>query len=153
MKKTLLLLVALVLSGAAMSQTALGVRLGGGSAFNGEISGQFGMGSANRIEADLGFSSGQNWSYIGLTGVYQWRWDIANMWGWYVGPGVNIGFASSKDAGAGLGLAVCGQIGVEFTPNIPFQFTIDIRPSWHFLGRGDALGFGWGGALGVRYKF
>ena len=48
---------------------AIGVRFGLG----GELSYQHPLGSANRLEADLGISG---WG-VGLTGIYQWVWDLS----------------------------------------------------------------------------
>ena len=149
MKKALLLVVAIfTMSTMTIAQTNLGVRLGAGYGYGLELSGQFGMGS-NRLEADLGFSSYHNdWTYINLCGIWQWTWEISGPWGWYAGVGANLGVYSGEYDGFGLGVAA--QIGLEFNPNIPLQFTLDVRPNWGFVGYS---GFGWGAALGIRYKF
>lgn len=127
---------------------AIGVRLGGGNAlYNAEISGQIPVGN-NRIELDLGFSGNE---YINLAGIYQWTGPIAGNFGWYVGPGVNLGFCIHH----GFGIAAILQGGFEYDfSSIPLQLTLDARPSWDFIRREGCVykGFGWGVALGVRYR-
>lgn len=129
-------------------QQALGLRLGGGSVNGGEITYQKDLGSANRLEADLGFWGDADYSGIALTGIYQWVWDLEGLgdgFKWYAGPGAGL------RAYNGLGLGIHGQIGIEYTlAEVPLQFSLDARPGW-YVGGGD--GFGYGAALSIRYKF
>ncbi|MDD4922002.1 MAG: hypothetical protein PHS30_05935 [Bacteroidales bacterium] len=129
---------------AGAQKQALGLRVGGGSFFGAEVSYQKDLGSANRLEADLGLES----SGAALTGIYQWVWDlnsIADGVKWYAGVGAGVRL--SDNIGAGLN----GQIGIEYTlKEIPLQFSLDARPGWYF---GNSYGFGAGAALGIRYKF
>jgi hypothetical protein len=149
MKKALLVFMAVLgFAFAATAQNgAIGVRLGGGSALYGaEVSYQMPVGH-NRIELDLGFCGNE---YINLAGVYQWAGPIAGNFGWYVGPGVNLGFCLHH----GFGIAAILQGGVEYDfSSIPLQLTLDARPSWDFIRREGCVssGFGWGIALGIRY--
>lgn len=152
MKKLLLVLVAVMgLTFAANAQyngKAIGLRLGGGYYNGGEISFQMPMGS-NRAELDFGWA---NSDFASATGVYQWIGNITGNWGWFAGPGVNLGYCINH----GFGVAAVLEGGVEWDPNsIPFQFTLDIRPSWDFIKREGCAynGFAVGGALGIRYKF
>lgn len=153
MKKVLILLVTVVAFGfAANAQNAIGVRLGGGTAYGAEVSYQHALGAANRLEVDLGFSRSKD-NYINLAGIYQWCNKFGSSdFGWFIGGGLNLGHCANH----GFGVAVAFQIGLEFTPSsLPLQLTLDARPSWEFLlpeGCGYR-GFGWGGALGVRYRF
>lgn len=150
MKKVLaILLVCFAISTLISAQDkAIGVRLGGGSASGGEISFQMDMGSANRLEADLGFISNNNYNGISLTGVYQWVWDLdalAEGFRWYAGVGAGLRTFN------GMGLGLVGQLGIEYNfPTIPIQLSLDTRPGWYF---GGVHGFDGGAALGVRYKF
>ena len=152
MKKLLLVLVAVMgLTFAANAQyngKCLGLRLGGGNHYNGgEISYQLPMGS-NRAEFDLGWA---NSDFASATGVYQWIGNITGNWGWFAGPGVNLGYCINH----GFGVAAVIQGGIEFNPqSLPLQFTLDTRPSWDFLKRDGCAynGFSIGGALGIRYK-
>ena len=154
MKKIVLAIVAVFAMSTANAQIQdLGLRGGFGGGFGGEISAMWGMGG-NRLETDLGWAGGDHWSYINLNGVYQWTWDLGSNFGWFAGVGASVGIYSSDGAehyNSGLGLGVLGQIGLEFNPTaIPFQFTLDARPQWDFIGHS---GFGYGLALGVRYRF
>jgi len=151
MKKLLLVLVAVMgLTFAANAQyngKAIGLRLGGGYYNGGEISYQMPMGS-NRAELDFGWA---NSDFASATGVYQWLGNITGNWGWFAGPGVNLGYCINH----GFGVAAVLEGGVEWNPDgIPFQFTLDIRPSWDFIKREGCAynGFAVGGALGIRYK-
>ena len=153
MKKTMIILVAILMGSMASAQIQdLGIRGAFGSGFGGEISAMWGLGG-NRLETDLGWSGGKGWSYINLNGVYQWTWDLGSNFGWFAGVGASLGLysGSAENYTAGFGLGILGQIGLEFNPQaIPFQFTLDFRPQWDFIGHS---GFGYGGALGIRYRF
>jgi hypothetical protein len=151
MKKLLLVLVAVMgLTFAANAQyngKAIGVRLGGGYYNGGELSYQMPMGS-NRAELNLGWA---NSDFASATGVYQWLGNIKGEWGWFAGPGVNLGYCINH----GFGVAAVLEGGIEWNPEaLPLQFTLDIRPSWDFLKREGCAynGFAVGGALGIRYK-
>jgi hypothetical protein len=155
MKKVLLIMVAVLgMAFAANAQDNLGVRLGTGSYGHGaELSWQHALGDNNRLELDLGFNGLFNntnaYQFINLTGVYQWHWYIADKFGWYVGPGATIGIF--PDADKSFGIAVGGQIGIDYELPIPLQLSLDARPMWNFLGAYN--GFGWGACLGIRYMF
>jgi len=151
MKKLLLVLVAVMgLTFAANAQyngKAIGVRLGGGYYNGGELSYQMPMGS-NRAELNLGWA---NSDFASATGVYQWLGNIKGEWGWFAGPGVNLGYCINH----GFGVAAVLEGGIEWNPEaLPLQFTLDIRPSWDFIKREGCAynGFAVGGALGIRYK-
>ena len=153
MKKAFLILVAVIGLGFAANAQNLGFRLGtsnhGGGA---EISWQQGMGSNNRLELDLGFNglfSNSKYQFINLTGIYQWHWYIINGLGWYVGPGATAGIFPNSDSP--FGIAVGGQIGLDYDFYFPLQLSLDARPMWNFLGA--YAGFGWGACLGIRFRF
>lgn len=156
MKKIIIAIVAVfAMSTAASAQIQdLGIRGGFGGGFGGELSAMWGMGG-NRLETDLGWAGGNHWSYINLNGVYQWTWELGGEFGWFAGVGASVGIYSTDGNvdhyESGLGLGVLAQIGLEFNPSaIPFQFTLDVRPQWDFIGHS---GFGYGAALGIRYRF
>ncbi|HET9569853.1 MAG TPA: hypothetical protein VFP20_00370 [Bacteroidales bacterium] len=150
MKKIILaVLVTFALSASLSAQDkAIGLRLGGGSANGGEISFQKDLGTANRLELDLGFVGNSTYNGLSLTGVYQWLWDLKGLgegFRWYAGIGAGL------RAFNGLGLGLAGQLGIEYSfPSIPIQLSLDTRPGWYF---GGVNGFDGGAALGVRYKF
>ena len=157
MKKNFLVL-AIVLAGFFTAQAqvyphAIGLRFGGGTAFGGELSYQMGMGSSNRLELDLGWSGGKDYSYLNLAAIYHWNWNITEGLNWYVGPGANVGLYSHKYDDNGLMIGVGGQIGLEYDFNAhdaPILLSIDTRPMFN-LNRGNGLW--WGAALGIRYTF
>ncbi len=155
-KKVLIFLLGLFMCFTTKSQIdphAIGLRIGGGDNFGVEVSYQHGFSKKNRVELDLGFGGNDNYSRIGLAGIYHWAWNIGNEGlNWYVGPGAGLSINSGKnDHGDYVGLAIGGQIGLGFNFKIPLQLTLDTRPMWDFLADDDA--FGWGLALGVRYRF
>ena len=151
MKKIFLAIVAVFcMSTMVNAQNWIGVRGAFGSGYGAELSGQGRMGG-NRLETDLGWASGTNWSYINLTGIYQWTGAIAGPFGWFAGVGANLGLYSGSNADYnGFGLGLAAQVGLELNLSIPLQFTLDFRPQWDFIGHS---GFGYGGALGIRYRF
>lgn len=151
MKKIVVLLVAVFALGfAANAQEAVGVRLGGGQGYGAELSWQHGLGG-NRLEADLGISSGDNYTHFNLTGIYQWTGEIGSGFGWYGGLGLSLGYWSVVNK-SDFALAGVLQGGIEYTLSaIPLQFSLDIRPKLWLLPSTD---FHWGDiALGIRYKF
>lgn len=147
MKKMFLIAVLAIgfasVTNAQVDGNAIGIRFGNG----GEISYQHALGSANRLELDLGFGS---WAYGGvyLNGAYQWVWDLSALatgFNWYTGVGGALGINN------GLGLGVLGQLGIEYNFNIPIQLSLDWRPTFYLI---PGTHFGYDGiALGVRYKF
>ena len=154
MKKIIIAIVAVfAMSTAANAQIQdLGVRGAFGSGSGAELSAMWGLGG-NRLETDLGWAGNKHWSYINLSGIYQWTWNLAGDFGWFAGVGANVGLYTSdiEDYSDGLGLGILAQIGLEFNPSaIPFQFTLDFRPQWDFIGHS---GFGYGAAIGIRYRF
>mgnify|MGYP006265647793 CR=1 FL=1 len=53
-----------------ISDNAIGIRIGDNNGFGGEISYQRKLGSANRLEVDLGIRSNSNFSAFKATGLY-----------------------------------------------------------------------------------
>lgn len=153
MKKLLLVFVAVMgLAFAANAQhtgNAIGIRFNGGShAIGGEISWQTPL-AGNRLELDLGWA---NRDFFSLTGIYEWCGPIGGQFGWFVGPGVNLGFCINH----GFGAAIVAEGGIEWNPPaVPLQFTLDLRPSFDFIKREDCAynGFAFGGGFGIRYRF
>jgi len=155
---------------ANINPNAIGLRFGGGSLSGAEVNYQMAMGSANRLELGLSWStksdkiagsnSKYNTNYIGAFCAYQWHWNIDGGFNWYVGPGGGVGFWSwsynvggYKDDDSGMYLDVGGQIGIEYDFNAlgaPILLSLDARPLFGLL---NSSGFGWAAALGVRYTF
>jgi hypothetical protein len=153
------------ISFAQINPHAFGVRLGGGGyGGGGEFSYQHGLGDQNRFELDLGIRFGKftdngignDYSHIVFTGIYHWHWNITDGLNWYVGPGAQVGFWRYRtyDGDEGLTIAAGGQIGLEYDFNqhgAPILLSLDARPMWGVIGPGS--GFGYGGALGIRYTW
>lgn len=172
MKKCIIALLAVVLTSFADAQVnphAIGLRLGAGHYYNsggiaGEVSYQHGFGEKNRLEIDLGWRGNNGWGnnnhFLGLSGIYHWVWNLDGGLNWLVGPGAQIGFWSyrykidnQKYSESGVSLSIGGQLGIEYDFNdlgAPIQLSFDVRPMFNFINNG---GFGYGGALGVRYTF
>ena len=149
MKKIILSLVLAVTCLGFMNaqENAIGLRFIGDEISGVELSYQRNLCQKNRLEVDLGLNF--KGSGVRAAAIYQWVWDLsvlADGFKWYAGPGAQ---AFIYKGGAGIGIV--GNVGIEYTFNIPLQLSLDFRPGWFF---GDGDGFGWGGVgLGVRYKF
>ncbi len=124
---------------------AIRLRLG----YGGEVSFQQPLGSANRLELDLGL----NRYGFGLNGIYQWVWDlsaISDGFNWYAGVGASIG-SYNYYSNSPLNVGILGQIGLEYNFKIPIQLSLDYRPGFYLLNgfypSYDEI------CLGVRYKF
>ena len=148
--KKIILVAAMVLgfAAAAVAQPrALGLRGGYGI----EATYQHTLGS-NFVEADLGLYT---FNAVNLSATYNWMlvqpdWTDRGEWGVYAGPGANLGIGFN----GWFNVAVCGQVGLEYTFWFPLQLSLDIRPALGFS-TGDKP-FYFGGfypSLGVRYKF
>lgn len=160
MKKMILALALMVSLGSALQAqskgNAIGLRFGNG----GEISFQSALGSANRLELDLGLNRWNNdngSSGFGLSGIYQWVWGLDNLapgFKWYLGLGAQLGswnhYYNYNYQGVAIGLA--GQIGIEYNFTIPLQLSLDYRPVWYVLPNNYGGAYD-GVALAVRYKF
>lgn len=156
MKKLFLTLVVILgfgIASQAQVSSAIGIRGAFGNRYGAELSYQQALGSMNRLELDLGWYNSHDWNndYVNLTGIYQWVFNITGGLNWYAGLGANVGmWLNSKENNIGLGLDA--QLGIEYNiPSIPIQISLDARPQWDFLGA--ASGFGYAGALGIRYRF
>ena len=146
---------------AQVNPHAIGLRGGFGNfGSGGEVTYQHGMGSMNRLEVDLGWSGseglGYKYSHVGISGIYHWVWNLDGGLNWYLGPGAQLGFYSSKYNSNvdGLTLNVGGQLGIEYDLNmldVPILLSLDARPMWGFLGGTE--GFGYGAAFSARYTF
>ena len=105
MKKQLLsLFIGLTLTlsvGAQVNSNAIGLRGGlGNFGGGGEITYQKGLGSANRLEVDLGWRGSNNKYYYQHTAVsiiYHWVWNLDGGLNWYIGPGGQVGFYNYKN--------------------------------------------------------
>lgn len=142
---------------AQISKHAIGLRLGGGDGFGPEISYQHGLSDLNRLEFDLGLYTSSVYSAWGLSGIYQWVWDIESGFSWYAGAGGRIGSWSwdhNKYVGSegdGIFLSAAGNVGIEYSFPVGIQVSLDARPEIGLINHGDI--FRNNIAFSVRYKF
>ncbi len=136
MKKIILSFVLVfILAGTASAQVngkTIGLRFGGFNGYGGEISYQQPLSSANRMELDLGL----NYYGFGLSGVYQWVWDLSSLadgFDWYAGLGGSLGSYNRYYSNSPFNVGVLGQIGIEYNFNIPLQLSLDYRPGIYLL--------------------
>ena len=155
--KKIILVAAMVLgfAVAAVAQPrALGARFGNGL----ELSYQHSMGE-NFVSVDGGLGIdlyNANSLSVGATAIYNFmiakpQWTSEGEWGFYAGPGANVGLGIGSPAH--FNLAAAGAVGLEYTFWFPLQLSIDFRQQLGYsIGAGrfyapSSIG------LGVRYRF
>lgn len=126
-----------------ISKNAIGLRLGDANGFGASISYQRAIMETNRIEANFGWSDGNDDDGIKLIGLYEWVWNLDGNFNWYAGPGA--GFASYASA------IVTGVAGIEYHFDFPLLISLDVRPEFGFDDDEDNLKFDVG--LSARYQF
>ena len=162
MKKIFLSLITLIILGrlatAQVADHAIGLRFGSGDGFGTEISYQHGLGSFNRMELNLGFSSSHensnyynSWSF---TGLYHWVWKLDKQLYWYAGPGGKIGGFShdqnfNNTYNDGFFLAAAGDLGIEYVFPVGIQLALNARPEIGLINHGSGINVG----FAVRYQF
>ncbi len=139
-----------------ISKNALGLRLGDSDGFGAEISYQTALTSDTRLEFDLGWRDGKNYSAYKLVGLHQWVMPLDGNFNWYVGAGAGIGnwswdndFPGDDDDGVFALLA--GDIGIEYNFDIPLLISLDFRPELGLSNFNNDVDFDI--ALGLRYQF
>ena len=162
MKKLFLLAIAsfgftALLGAQNISPNAIGLRLGDSNGFGTEISYQRGLSDNNRLEFDLGWRSGNNFDGFKLTGLYQWVWNLDGNFDWYAGVGGGLASFDDDNYGSDSFIFAAGDIGIEYSFEIPLQISLDFRPEFGFGNNYDKnydnsdLDFDIG--LGIRYLF
>ena len=141
-----------------ISDNALGLRLGGASAFGAEVSYQRALVENNRLELDLGWRNASDFDAFKLTGIYQWVWNIDGGFNWYAGPGAGIGSVNDKRptqyrGNDGVFLFLAGDIGIEYNFDIPLLLSLDFRPEFGFNDYSVIDQFSPDVALSLRYQF
>ena len=136
-----------------IADNAIGLRLGDSDGFGAEVSYQRALGDNNRLEADLGWRSGNNYDGFKLTGLYQWVWQLDGNFNWYAGAGGGLGSYSfdNNDFDDETFVFLVGDIGIEYNFDIPLLLSLDLRPELGFGDFRDDLDFDI--ALGIRYQF
>lgn len=133
---------------------AIGLRLNSGDGYGTEISYQYGISNLNRMEFDLGVHSDTQYNSWGLAGIYQWVWNIDGGFNWYAGFGGRIGslnWDKNYDDDDGLFLSAVGDIGIEYAFPVGIQLSLDARPEFGLINRGDSYSSNI--ALSIRYQF
>ena len=160
MKKTILAVLIAICSSAfvnaqEISNNAIGLRFGGNDGLGTEITYQKKLTNVNRLEADLGFRSHNDYDAFKLTGIYQWVWNIDGGFNWYAGFGASVGSWSIDNEivdDSGVFLNADGNVGIEYSFDAPILISLDVRPEIGLTsdyGNGTALDL----ALSVRYQF
>jgi hypothetical protein len=158
MKKIILVLITCIgLSFTSKAQdiadNAIGLRLGGGDGFGTEVSYQRFLGGNNRLEVDLGWRSGNDFDGFKLIGLYQWVWVLEGDFNWYAGVGGGLGSYDDNrfNNGSETFVVAAGNVGIEYSFDIPLMLSLDFRPELGFGNINDDLNFDI--ALGIRYQF
>lgn len=144
----------LLASAQDISPNAIGLRLGDSDGLGAEISYQHALGDNNRLELDFGWRDGNNYNAFKLTGLYQWVFPLDGAFNWYVGAGGGIASFDGKNVLNGeseTALFAAGDIGIEYSFDIPLQLSLDFRPELGFGDFTDDLDFDI--AFGIRYQF
>ena len=151
--KRILLTLAVMLGfavAAAAQPKAVGIRFGYGV----EASYQHSLGN-NFVEANLGLEA---FNVLNVAATYNWmiaqpQWTDRGEWGFYAGPGANVGLGMGSEGNNFFNVSAAGAVGIEYTFWFPLQLSFDFR---------QHLGLGFGGygfynlssaCLGIRYRF
>lgn len=137
-----------LLAANAQYKNSLGLALGSPSG----ISYKTFIASSKALDFTLGLSG----NFFTLTAMYEIHAPIQNNLQWYYGPGAHIGSWSGHDYGSGAFLGVDGVVGIEFNPDIPFAFSLDLRPGINLIGNeyNDTHNwFFWQSQFAIRYIF
>lgn len=138
-------------SHAQVNERSIGARFGWG----GDISYHHPLSSTTRAEIDLGLSGFKNGGFV-LTGIHQWLFAPNGGFNLFAGVGPQVGsfyYDESDRKGYGLGLAVSGQVGVEYNiDEVPLQVSLDWRPSINVIAKTNNFAYQ-GFSLGIRYRF
>lgn len=162
MKPTFFMIILLMLglsSSAQVDPNALGMRLSGNDdseSLAAEISFQKGLSGRNRVEFDLGWSSGSFVDLFRVAAFFHWVFPLDQGFAWYLGPGLGTGildddrprFEEKSDVFIILG----GQGGMQYSfKDLPLQLSLDLRPEFFAGKSNDELAIDLG--LSIRYIF
>ena len=101
---------------------------------------------ANRLHANVNFFKGG----IGVAGIYDWQFPFAEGFMFYPGIGASISIFDNPLGGTDLGLAIGGEVGVEYQFDFPLTLGLDYQPMFDILNNGGYAD-GWG--LNARWRF
>ncbi|GAA4885262.1 hypothetical protein GCM10023311_04870 [Flaviramulus aquimarinus] len=137
-----------------IADNAIGLRLGDSDGLGAEVSYQRALGDNNRLEVDLGWRNSNNYDAVKLTGLYQWVFHLDGDFNWYVGAGGGLASFSGKkllDNQNETAFFAAGDIGIEYSFDIPLLLSLDFRPELGFGDFTDDLDFDI--AFSIRYQF
>ena len=142
MKKIIAIAVAILCFAAVASAQpkALGIR----ATYGAELSYQHNAGPGF-WEFDLGLFN----NLLDVVCVYDFNIAPIGPLNLYAGPGAYVAMWPGRENNLAAGLV--GQIGLEYTFNIPLQISLDWRPCFNFVN--GFVGNYYGAALGLRYAF
>jgi hypothetical protein len=131
MKKAILIMTLLFSASLAKAQyqQSLGIALGFPSGFSYKVF----PGSNNKaFEFTLGWTP----QILLVSGIYEIHNPLTDQFTWYYGPGAHLGINNndSRYRNGTLFLGIDGAIGIEFKPDIPVTFSIDLRPRFDIIG-------------------
>ncbi len=104
----------------------------------------------------LDFTLGLSGNYFTVSAMYEIHQPIQGNLQWYYGPGAHIGSWNGNDYGSGGFFGIDGVIGLEFNPDIPIAFSLDLRPGINLIGNeyNDTHNwFFWQSQFGIKYTF
>lgn len=101
--------------------------------------------SANRLHANANFNSGG----FGVAAIYDWQFPFAEGFMFYPGLGAALSIYDNG-SGSDLGLAVGGEVGVEYQFPFPLTLGLDYQPMFSLI-NGGGYADGWG--LNARWRF
>jgi len=104
----------------------------------------------------LDFTLGGLGSYFSLSGMYEIHGKLENNLQYYYGPGAHIGSWNGHNYGNGVFAGIDGVIGIELDPNIPFAFSLDLRPGINVIGNNwddEYHWIFWQTQFSIRYIF
>lgn len=144
---------------AQIDRNVLGMRLSSSDEIESlaaEISYQTGLGDINRVEMDLGWGSGSFIDLFRFAAFFHWVYPLDKGFGWYLGPGLGVGFLDYdlpviKDDNE-VFLILGGQAGLQYIfDDIPLQLSLDLRPEFFAGNTNDDVDVDLG--LSIRYIF
>lgn len=151
MKKAFVIIfTALAFAAVASAQPkAIGLRGGWGA----HLSYEHYLGGENFLEIDGGLYGLSTYEFGG-TVTYNFmiarpNWTPRGQWGFYLGPGVNVGTWHNDAGNRAINLGLCVQVGLEYTFWFPLNLSLDIRPGWGFMSHV----IDYYPALAIRYAF
>ena len=95
---------------------------------------------SNRLHANAAFYSGG----VGVGALYDWQFPFAEGFVFYPGLGAAVALSDS------FGLAVGGEVGVEYQFPFPLTLGVDYQPMFSLI-NGSGYADGWG--FNARWRF